>query len=98
MAIDVESEELIPFQFAGEAFPKGVKPPCKQTLHRYRKPPGVRGKVLDSVMIGGIRYTSREAILRFCSDSSNTTPAVTQAQRSRRTSSALKALASMGIE
>lgn len=97
MAIDVESEELVPFQFAGEAFPKGVKPPCRQTLIRYSKPPGVGGKILDSVKIGGLRYTSKEAIVRFCSDDS-TQPVVTASQRSRRTSSALKALAGMGVK
>lgn len=96
MAIDVEAEDLVPFQFAAEAFPKGVFRPCKATLHRWKNI-GVRGRKLETVKIGGIRYTSREAIVRFCREPA-AEPVVTKSQRSRRTSSALKALVGMGVE
>lgn len=61
MAIDLDAEELIPFQKAAAHVPGR---PCLQTLHRWRLR-GARGRKLDTVLIGGIRYTSREAIRRF---------------------------------
>lgn len=97
MAINVEAEDLVPFQFAAEAFPKGVNRPCKATLHRWKNT-GVRGRKLETVKIGGIRYTSREAIVRFCADdSTQQKAAATPSQRRRKTTSAVKALAGMGI-
>lgn len=63
MAIDIDAEELIPFQKAAAHVP-GPRKPCIQTLHRWRLR-GARGRILETILIGGIRYTSAEAIRRF---------------------------------
>ena len=62
MTIDIEHEELVHFPDATKAFPGKKK--CVQTLHRYRLR-GVRGVVLETCVVGGLRYTSTEAIQRF---------------------------------
>lgn len=62
MSIDVEREELIHFPEATRAFPgKRVSLP---TLHRWRLR-GVRGVKLETCVVGSLRYTSKEAIIRF---------------------------------
>ncbi|TWT49001.1 DUF1580 domain-containing protein [Botrimarina hoheduenensis] len=38
------------------------------TVHRWVQK-GARGKVLESVMLGGVRYTSLEALVRFMTTS-----------------------------
>jgi hypothetical protein len=96
MAIDIESEDLIPFPEAPAAFP-GRKP-CLQTLHRWRTI-GVRGRVLETILIGGSRYTSREAIRRFCSEAPSTrrNGQVSPQDRSRLATAAMAVLSDMGI-
>ncbi|MBL9165831.1 MAG: DUF1580 domain-containing protein [Planctomycetaceae bacterium] len=61
MMIDVGEERLLPLQAAANALP-GC--PHISTLHRWRMR-GVRGVLLETCLIGGKRYTSREALLRF---------------------------------
>ncbi len=61
MLIDIDTEDLIPFQEAPQHIP-GT--PCVQTLHRWRVR-GVWGVKLETILFGGIRYTSREALHRF---------------------------------
>lgn len=61
MAIDIDSEELIHLPEARALFPQR---PALNTLHRWRLK-GVRGVRLETILIGALRYTSREAIRRF---------------------------------
>lgn len=61
MAINVDLESLIPFQQAAREIPGQ---PSISTLHRWRMS-GVRGRKLETVLVGGIRFTSKEAIRRF---------------------------------
>lgn len=60
MAIDVTSEEILAFSKAARTPPLHVHVSC---LHRWRH--GVRGVKLETCLIGGRRYTSRQAIERF---------------------------------
>lgn len=59
--IDVESERLISFTDAAKLIPGR---PNVATLWRWRTA-GIRGVILESVLFGGRRMTSREAITRF---------------------------------
>jgi hypothetical protein len=61
MSIDIDSEELIHLPAARALFPQR---PAVNTLHRWRLK-GVRGVKLETVLIGALRYTSREACRRF---------------------------------
>ena len=63
MSIDAASEDLIPFCEARTAFPGG-KRLSLATLHRWRLH-GVRGTKLETCLVGGLRYTSTQAIQRF---------------------------------
>jgi len=100
MAIDCDTEDLIPFNKARSAFP-GRDNLALQTLHRWRLR-GVRGVKLETCLCGGLRMTSREAISRFLAsqnrdDSQPTTPAITPTQRQRQNAAARQALAEIGI-
>jgi len=94
--IDVKTEKIVPFQKAGRKFPENRH---VSTIHRYRLR-GVRGIKLETILIGGIRYTSEEAIQRFI-DSLNSAgspaPAISPAQRQRQSEAARVALQEMGI-
>lgn len=97
MSIDVEIEELIHFHDAVNSFP-GRKP-CLQTLHRWRLR-GVRGTKLETCIIGGLRYTSKEAITRFIeAQNAGDAPSVaaTAAQRTKRSAAARQELEAMGV-
>jgi hypothetical protein len=59
--IDVETESLLSLADAAKALPGH---PHITTLWRWRKC-GVRGVRLETVLVGGRRYTSREAVERF---------------------------------
>ena len=61
MAIDISCETLLSLPDAARALPKR---PHISTLHRWRLR-GVRGVKLETCLIGGRRYTSREAVERF---------------------------------
>lgn len=63
MSIDLQSESLLSLQQSRTAFPGG-KRLSLATLHRWRLK-GVRGTRLETILIGGQRYTSTEAIERF---------------------------------
>ena len=56
-------EQLLTLNEASESIP-GHSKVTLGTLHRWRKQ-GVRGVVLETVLVGGRRMTSREAISRF---------------------------------
>ena len=58
---------------------------------------GVRGAVLDSVLIGGIRYTSEEAIERFTRQQNPERPATSPDQRQAAIERAERELSAAGI-
>ena len=98
MSIDVETEDLIPFGEARSAVPGG-KRLSLATLHRWRLD-GVRGTRLETVLIGGSRYTSAEAISRFiAAQNAPETPAptITKSQRARQAATADRLLQEAGI-
>jgi hypothetical protein len=97
--IDVESETLVQFPDARSAFP-GDRRISLATLHRWRQK-GVRGVKLETKLIGGFRYTSREAIARFIeaqnADDVPCAPAITPAQRRRQSEAARQELVKIGV-
>jgi hypothetical protein len=62
---------------------------------------GVRGVKLETVLVGGLRFTSLEAIDLFVvaqnADDASATPAITTAQRRRQSEAARLALQEAGI-
>ena len=97
MSIDSRVETLIPFAQAGEAFP-GKDRVSPATLHRWRLH-GVRGVKLETLLVGGLRYTSTEAIYRFI-QAQNDEPSqvtMTPVQRRRQSEAARAELTKMGI-
>ena len=62
MAIDVKTETLITMTQAKTAFPGRTV--GMASLTRWRVD-GVRGVKLETLLVGGLRYTSKEAIQRF---------------------------------
>lgn len=63
--IDVDTESLIPLSEVPKILPtrKGKRVHIS-TVFRWMRS-GARGKVLDTILVGGIRYTSREELSRF---------------------------------
>ena len=61
--IDTTLEELIPLAKAG-AIANPAHPPHVATIWRWALH-GVSGVILESIKIGGVRQTSREAVARF---------------------------------
>ncbi len=100
MTIDVQSETLISFSDARSAFPGIDRRLSLATLHRWRLN-GVRGVKLETVLIGGLRYTSREAIDRFIqaqnADDVPATPVITASQRRKQSEAARTELEKMGV-
>ena len=74
--IDTQTETLLTMKQAQAEFPNS---PSLPTLRRWIAN-GVRGNVLESVLIGGRRFTSKEACLRFIDASPN----ASSSQRSQR--------------
>ena len=64
--VNVKEESLLTLAQARSAFP-GRERLGLATLHRWRLN-GVRGVRLETILIGGLRYTSREAIERFIAE------------------------------
>ena len=98
MSIDIDAEDLIPFCEARSAFPGG-KRLSLATLHRWRLS-GVRGTHLETVLIGGSRYTSAEAISRFIRAQNVTdspVAAISLKQRRRQAASANRVLQEAGL-
>jgi hypothetical protein len=100
MTIDVQSETLVSFSDARSAFPGNVRRLSLATLHRWRLN-GVRGVKLATVLIGGLRYTSLEAIVRFIAAQNAAdvpaAPTITATQRRRQSEAARLALQEMGL-
>lgn len=98
MSINVETEDLIPFSEARTAFPGG-KRLSLATLHRWRLS-GVRNTRLETCVVGGLRYVSRESISRFLAAqnaSESPAPAITAKQRRTQAESANRVLQEAGI-
>jgi len=97
MAIDFENESLITLGEACRAFPpSGVS---DATLARWVQK-GTRGFKLETIVIGGRRLTSREAIGRFIQSQNpaeTPSPAVSPSQRKRQSEAARVALQEAGI-
>ena len=91
MPIDVETETLLGFAAAAREFPGRAV--CIQTLHRWRLH-GVRGARLESCMIGGRMFTSREAVARFVAaqNAAELPPAISKQQRATQSAAARREL------
>lgn len=61
MAIDIKTEHIVTFKEAARYLPRH---PAISTLQRWRLY-GIEGVKLETIRIGGIRYTSLEALQRF---------------------------------
>ena len=97
MSIDVSNENIITLGEACRAIPPhGVS---TATMARWIQR-GVRGAKLATVVIGGRRYTSREAIARFVAAQNadqTPAPAITPAQRERQAKAAQIELSRAGV-
>lgn len=96
--IDVNNESLLSLAEARSAFPGG-KRISAATIQRWRLN-GVRGVILETVRIGGLRYTSREAVARFIAkQNADESPVatITQTQRRKQSEAAQHELSRMGI-
>ena len=65
MCIDLSLERPISFNDAAKMLPDG-KRPAYATWWRWRRV-GIRGVKLETILIGGRRFTSAEAVQRFIS-------------------------------
>lgn len=61
MPIDIHAEQLLTLAKATRLLPSSPHP---STLWRWHRR-GIRGVRLETVVVGGTRYTSREALSRF---------------------------------
>ena len=97
MAIVVRTEKLISSGEARYAFTGDGRRLALATLHRWR----LSGK-LETVKVGGVRYTSKEAIERFVEreNAPEQTPAatITPAQRRKQSIAAKQELERMGVK
>jgi len=94
--IDTTVEELIPFQQAGHRIPGR---PSIAALHRWRLN-GVRGARLETLLVGGKRFTSAEAIRRFIESQNrdgSPAPEITAKQRRVQAETANRLLQEAGI-
>lgn len=99
MSIDTERETLVSFSDARSSFRDGRRKSLA-TLHRYRLK-GVRGVKLETVLIGGLRYTSREAIDRMIAAQNAVdapaVPVITPTQRRKQSEAARTELERIGV-
>ena len=97
--IELKSETLLTFQQAADSLPHK---PHLSTLHRWRLR-GCRGVKLETLLVGGIRFTSSEALQRFfnrttaIADGTAQPEARTSSQRERAFSRAKAELEAAGI-
>ena len=92
--IDPATETLVPWQQVAKHVPGQ---PHVSTLHRWRLR-GVRGKKLETLLVGGKRFTSQQAISRVITAlnadvAPSATPTFTAEQRSRMSVAARATLA-----
>lgn len=99
MSIDTERETLVSFSDARSSFRDGRRKSLA-TLHRWRLR-GVNGIRLETCLIGGMRFTSLEAIARFIAAQNAAdapaAPVITPAQRRRQSEAARMALEEIGV-
>lgn len=98
MAIDVEREQLLNSREACRAFPGSERISLAKLNRLWFR--GIRGKKLESIRIGGRRYTSREAIFRFIASQNESgvpPPQITPSQRHRQAEAAQASLRALGI-
>lgn len=100
MSINVNTETLLAFNDARGEIVSG-KRYSLATLHRWRLR-GNRGIKLETVLIGGVRYTSKEAISRMISAQNAGTPDtpdvnISLSQRNRQYEAAQRELEKMGV-
>ena len=84
MSIDISSERLLSLTEAAKSLPGR---PHLSSIFRWLTR-GVRGVRLESTLVGGRRYTSQEALARFCAAitaaaAGEPAPVRTPAQRER---------------
>ena len=96
--IDLSSETLLTFPQAAKFLPGN---PHISTIHRWRLR-GVRGCKLDTVLVGGRRFTSAEALERFAAHTTAAAngeqpPTRTPRQRRRAIENAERELRENGI-
>ena len=67
--IDIHREEMFPLSLAPKRMPnrRMGRPTATSTVFRWSSK-GLRGHLLETVMIGGVRFTSLEALNRFFSN------------------------------
>ncbi len=98
MSIDPNSETIITLGEACRAVPpKGVSLP---TMSRWMQHAPRGGEPLETILIGGRRYTSREALSRFFAQqnaSESPSPAITAKQRRTQAEAANRLLQEAGI-
>ena len=97
MTINVENENLITLMQASRLFPPDGKSPA--TMARWIQR-GVRGVKLATIVIGGRRLTSQEAVRRFIAAQNvdeSPAPTITPAQRTRQAKAAQTELSKAGI-
>lgn len=84
--IDIEQEELLTLLAAARRLPHGraSKPVHVATLHRWCSHGLAGGARLETVKIGGVRYTSTEALERFIENCSATNEPTALTTRSRQ--------------
>lgn len=61
--LDLRQETLITFEEAAQLLPVDTQPNVS-TWWRWARQ-GIRGRLLETVKVGGRRYTTQEAVLRF---------------------------------
>lgn len=94
MSIDLENEDLVPISQAARHIPGRPHLSCIYRWMNRKDAP------LESVRVGGRRWTSRQAISRFiasCNSSERATPAVVNKQREARAAAVDAALDREGI-
>ena len=92
--IDLSTEALVPWQQVAKHVPGQ---PHISTLHRWRLK-GIKGRRLETLSIGGRRFSSLQAISRFitalnAADAPSATPSFTATQRQKMSDAARATLA-----
>lgn len=98
MGIDIQTETVIGIGAGCREFPpNGI---AEATMARYIQK-GIGGVKLETIKIGGRRYTSKEAIARFIAaqnaDDAPAAPVITASQRRKQSEAARTELQKMGI-
>ena len=99
--IDIENEDLLTLALAAKHLPNGRagKSVHVATLHRWAAN-GAQGVKLETVKIGGIRFTSVQALERFveaCTAGNSEAPVRTSKARQRDIDKADRELVKAGI-